>query len=48
MTGALHRLRLNSSLNKSFPSINFTNGALTRSVHGDRVIDGQSNAFPAI
>ena len=48
MTGALLRLRPNSSPNKSFPSINFTNGALARSVHGDRVINGQSNAFPAI
>jgi hypothetical protein len=48
MIGALFRLEPNSSLNKSFPSTNFTNGALTCSVHDDRVINGQSNAFPAI
>jgi hypothetical protein len=48
MTGALLWLRPNSSPNKSFPSINFTNGALTRFVHGDRVINRQSNAFPTI
>ena len=48
MTGALLRLRPNSSPNKSFPSTNFTNGALTRSVHGDSGHDGQSDTFPAI
>jgi hypothetical protein len=47
-TGALLRRRPNSSPNKRFPSTNFTNGALTHSVHGDRVINGQSNVFPAI
>ena len=48
MTGALLWLRPNSSPNKSFPSINFTNGALTRSFHGDRVINEQSNVFSTI
>jgi hypothetical protein len=48
MTGALLRLKPNSSLNNSFPSINFTNGAQTRSAHGDRVINEQSNAFSEI
>jgi hypothetical protein len=46
MTGALLRLIPNSSPNKCFPSINFTSEALTRSVHGDHAINGQSNAFP--
>jgi hypothetical protein len=45
MTGALLRLRPNLSPNKCFPSINFTSGALTRYVHGDRAINGQSNVF---
>jgi hypothetical protein len=48
MTGALLRLRLNSSPNKSFPSNNFTNGALTRSVHGGSGHNGQHDVFPAI
>jgi hypothetical protein len=48
MIGALLRLRPNSSPNKSFPSSNFTIGPVTRSVHGDRGHDEQSNAFPAI
>jgi hypothetical protein len=48
MTGALLRLRPNSSPNKRFPSTNFTIGPLTRSVHGDRGHDGQSNVFPVI
>jgi hypothetical protein len=48
MTNVLLWQRLNSSPNESFPSTNFTNGALTRSVHGDSGHHGQSNAFPAI
>jgi hypothetical protein len=48
MTGALLRLRPNSSSNKCFPSINFTSGALTRSVHGDSGHNGQHDMFPAI
>jgi hypothetical protein len=48
MTGALLWLRPNSSPNKSFPSINFTNGALTRSVHGDSGHNGQHDVVPAI
>jgi hypothetical protein len=48
MTGVLLWQRLNSCPNESFPSTNSTNGALTCSVHGDRVINGQTNAFPAI
>jgi hypothetical protein len=48
MTGALLRLRPNSSPNKCFPSINFINGALTRSVHGDSGHNGQHNVFPTI
>jgi hypothetical protein len=48
MTGALLQLKPNSSPNNRFPSTNFTNDALTCSVHGDRMIDDQTNAFPAI
>jgi hypothetical protein len=48
MTGALLWLRPNSSPNKSFPSNNFTNGALTRSVHGDSGHNGQHDVVPAI
>jgi hypothetical protein len=48
MTDALLRLRPNSSPNKSFPSTNFTNRALTRSIHGGNGHHGQSNTFPAI
>ena len=48
MIGVLLWQRPNSSPNESFPSTNFTNGALTRSVHGDSGHHGQSNAFPMI
>jgi hypothetical protein len=48
MTDVLLWQRLNSSPDESFPSINFTNGALTCSVHGDRVINDHSNVFPMI
>jgi hypothetical protein len=48
MTSALLRLRPNSSSNKCFPSINFTSGALTRSVHGDSGHNGQHDVFLAI
>jgi hypothetical protein len=48
MTGALLWLRPNSSPNKSFPSNNFTNGALTRSVHGDSGHNGQHDVVPTI
>jgi hypothetical protein len=48
MTGALLRLRPNSSSNKCFPSINFTSGALNRSVHGDSGHNGQHDIFPVI
>jgi hypothetical protein len=48
MTGALLRLRPNSSPKKRFPSTNFTIEPLSRSVHGDNGHDGQSNAFPVI
>jgi hypothetical protein len=48
MTGALLQLKPNSRRNNHFPSTNFTNDALTCSVHGDRMINGQTNAFPVI
>ena len=48
MTGVLLWQRPNSSPNESFPSTNFINGALARSVHGDSGHDGQSNTFPVI
>jgi hypothetical protein len=48
MTDVLLWQRPNSSPNESFPSTNFTNGALTCTVHGDRMIDGHPTAFPAI
>jgi hypothetical protein len=46
--GTLRRLAPNSSLNRSSPSTNFTNGALTRPDHGDRMDNRHSNALPAI
>jgi hypothetical protein len=45
MTGALLWQRPNSNPNKGFPSTNFTNGALTRIVHGDSGHYRQSSAF---
>jgi hypothetical protein len=48
MTDVLLWQRPNSSPNESFPSTNFTNGALTRSVHGDSGHDEHSHAFPVI
>jgi hypothetical protein len=48
MTDVLLWQRPNSSPNEGFPSTNFTNGALTRTVHGDSGHYRQSSAFPLI
>jgi hypothetical protein len=48
MTGALLWQRPNSSPDKGFPSTNFTNGALTHTIHGDSGHYRQSSAFPLI
>jgi hypothetical protein len=48
MTGTLLWQRPNSRPNEGFPSTNFTNGALTRTVHGDSEYYRQSSTFSLI
>jgi hypothetical protein len=48
MTGALIRQKPNSRPKDRFPSLNFTKGDLTGSVHGDSGHRRYSHAFPVI
>jgi hypothetical protein len=48
MIGALLWWRSNPRPNEGFPSINFTNGAMNRSVHGNSTDTRMGIAFPVI